>query len=101
MHQTKSVFLLNLICFYVNDQTIDLTKYDYNRRLVIILSSPSKGKSLKLEFRLFLSYPLLSNGCLIKLIFNLSTLLSVKWSIVCYVKKICLYPIGKSFKSAS
>ena len=67
--------------------------------LAIDLSSPLNGKSPKSAFRGLLSYIMLWNDRPIELTFNLSTILSVKQSIGCFVNKLCSYSISKSLKS--
>ena len=67
----------------------------YIRRIVIKLSSPSKGESSKSAFQERIIYIYLSNDQLIKLTFNLSNLLSSKQSIGRFVNNLCSYSIGK------
>ena len=68
----------------------------YNLGLVINLSSPSKGKSPKPEFRGLLLYILISNVYPIQLTFKLSTILLVRKSIGSLKNKLCSYSIGNS-----
>ena len=85
----KPLFNINTITSFIR----------YISCLLINLSSPSKSKQLKSEFRGLLLYILLSNNNLIVLTFNLSVILLVKLSIGSFVKNLCLSSIGKSPKS--
>ena len=80
-----------------NLNTISLFTW-YIRHPETNLWLPSKGKSTKLAVQGLLTYILLSNGCLVKLTFDLSRILYVKQSISYFLKKIHSYSIGKSLK---
>ena len=68
----------------------------YTFHPVIKLFSPSKCKSFKLAFGGLLSYIQVSNDHLIKLTYNISTILLVKQSICRFVNNIYSYSTVKS-----
>ena len=63
--------------------------------LVINLWLTSKRKSSKSSFWSLLAHFQSSKDNLIELTFNLSTILSVKLSIGCFISNLCLYSKGK------
>ena len=86
MSTIENVFNLSMISSFLQ----------YIHNIVIILWSPSIGKSPKLAFSGFLNYFQLSNAHSIELILNLYNILLVKQSIGSFVKSLGSYSIGKS-----